>query len=152
MASMPVRNASPSGERSRAAGNLALPCALALVLSSVACIDIVGSDSARYVERDEKRFTTTGRPDVAVSTFDGSIEIRPWDRQDVQVIVEKHAVSKDAAAEIDVHTEQNGNRIAVDVKASKSEGIGLHFRTKRSARLIVSVPAASDVAARSGDG
>src|SRR5881628_233126 len=62
--------------------------AIFLALLSTGCVDIVGADIHQVV-REEKHFSTTGKPEVVLSTFDGSIEIRPWDKPDVQVIVEK---------------------------------------------------------------
>ena len=127
--------------------------ALVLALASTACVDIVGADFAKHVEREAKQFSTPGTPDVHVTTFDGSIEIRPWDRAEVEVVIEKHARDKADADDIDVHAEQSGNRVTVDVKSSKSgPGIHLGWSVSRSARLIVSAPAASLIAARSGDG
>jgi len=126
--------------------------ALIVALAGAGCVDIVGADIGKYVERDEKHFTTAGRPDVSVSTFDGSIEIRPWDKPDVQVVVEKHARDKADADDIDVRVEQNGDHVIVDVK-SRRNGEGFHFGwTSLSARLIVSAPAAANITARSGDG
>ena len=124
--------------------------AVVLALASSACIDLVGADLGRYTEREEKRFTVTGRPDVSVSTFDGAIDVRPWDRPDVEVVVEKRASSKESAAAITVEAQQNGSRIVVDVRAPHMTGFTFH--TGRSAKLIVSLPAASDLAAKSGDG
>jgi DUF4097 and DUF4098 domain-containing protein YvlB len=124
--------------------------ALTTLLAGPGCIDIIGADINKYVEREEKRFTTTGTPDIALSTFDGSIEIRAWDKPEVEVIVEKRASSKEAAQEIEIHTEQNGNQVTVDVKAPKMTGFAIHF--SRSAKLIVSMPASSNVMAKSGDG
>ena len=54
--------------------------AAAVLVTAGACVDIVGADLPRYVERQEKQFTVDGKPDVSLSTFDGSIEIRPWDK------------------------------------------------------------------------
>lgn len=136
-------------------GEIRIPLAataLAALLAGPGCVDIIGADFAKYVEREEKHFTTTGKPDVSVGTFDGSIEIRPWDRAEVQVVIEKRAATKEAAETIEVQAEQTGNRIVVDVKVPKNTGLGMHFHYNRSARLIVSVPAAADVSARSGDG
>jgi DUF4097 and DUF4098 domain-containing protein YvlB len=124
--------------------------ALTTLLAGPGCIDLVGADMSKYVEREEKRFSTTGTPDVTLSTFDGSIEIRAWDKPEVEVIVEKRASSKEAAQEIEIHTEQNGNQVTVDVKAPRMTGFALHF--SRSAKLIVSMPASSNVTAKSGDG
>jgi len=122
---------------------------LAAVVCGPACVDIISA--ARFIDREEKRFTVSGKPDVSLSTFDGSIEIRPSDRQEVIVTIEKRASSKEEAARIDIHTEQTGNHIVVDVRIPK----GVHmfgFNQSASAKLIVSLPAASDVQAHSGDG
>ena len=35
------------------------------------------------------------KPDLTVITFDGSIEIRPWDKTEVQVVVEKRGRDKE---------------------------------------------------------
>jgi DUF4097 and DUF4098 domain-containing protein YvlB len=76
-----------------------------------ACV-IIGADQPRYVEREEKRFAVSGKPDVSLSTFDGAIEVRT----------------------------SEGLRIL---------GIGWNHA---SAKLIVTLPAASNVEAHSGDG
>jgi hypothetical protein len=117
------------------------------------CVDIVGADIHQVV-REEKHFSTTGKPEVVLSTFDGSIEIRPWDKPDVQVIVEKRGRDEAAISSIEVKAEQSGNRVVVDVKAEKHGDRGFHLTWNfgRSAKLIVSLPAESDVAAKSGDG
>jgi DUF4097 and DUF4098 domain-containing protein YvlB len=123
---------------------------LTTLLAGTACIDLIGADVNKYVEREEKRFSISGTPDVVLSTFDGSIEIRAWDKPEVEVIVEKRASSKEAAQEIEVRTEQNGDQVTVNVKAPKQTGFAIHF--SRSAKLIVSMPTSSNVAAKSGDG
>src|SRR5438105_2147386 len=124
---------------------------LAAVVASPGCVDIVGADIGRYVEREEKHFSTSGKPDVALTTFDGSIEVRPWDESGVEVIVEKRGRNKEDVSEIDVHAEQSGNHVEVTVRERRAHRFGLHFGG-RSAKLIVSVPAASDLSAKSGDG
>ena len=87
---------------------------------STACVDIVGANlDSKYVEREEKRFTTHGKPEVALSTFDGSIEIRSWDKAEVEVIVEKRGADKAAIAGIEIQRNQSGSRISVDAKIPK---------------------------------
>jgi len=130
----------------RIAGRAAV---LAAIVAGPACIDIVGAP--RYMEREEKRFTVGAKPEVSLSTFDGSIEIRPSDRQEVVVTIEKRAASKDAAARIEVTAEQTGNRVVVDVRLPKGSHF-FGFNESAGARLIVSLPATSDVQAHSGDG
>jgi len=130
----------------RPAGGLAV---LAAIVAGPACIEMVGAP--QYTEREEKRFTVSGKPDVSLSTFDGSIEIRPSDRQEVAVTIEKQAHDKEAASRIEVRAEQNGNRIVVDVRLPKTQHV-FGFHESAGARLIVSLPAASNIEAHSGDG
>jgi len=125
--------------------------ALAIVISGSGCVDIGANDSFRYVEREEARFAVSGRPEVRLATFNGSIEVRSWDRAEVLVEVEKHASSKDAAADIEVRTRQDGNRVTIETRLKHLDD-HFSFGFRRSARLIVSVPASSDVQATSGDG
>jgi DUF4097 and DUF4098 domain-containing protein YvlB len=114
------------------------------------CIDLVGADVGRYTDREEKRFSVEGRPVVSVSTFDGSIEVRPWDRPEVAVVIEKRAANKRSADTIEVEAKQDGNRISVDVHGAPHHGFS--FNMSRSAKLVVSLPAAADLTAKSGDG
>jgi len=136
--------------RVNAAGPAAL-AALIAVVAGPACV-MIGADQPKYVEREEKRFAVSGRPDVSVSTFDGSIEVRTSDRPEVAVTIEKRAISKDAAAQIDVHTEQSGNHVVVDVRMPRGGRFLDIGWNNSSAKLIVTLPAASDLEAHSGDG
>ena len=89
--------------------------AFAVLVTGPGCIDIVGADLGKYVEREEKHFAVAGKPDVSLSTFDGAIEIRPWDKAEVQVVIEKRGRNKEATDAIEVHAEANGNHIEVRV-------------------------------------
>ena len=137
----------------RSIKGFAVPSVLAALLAAPGCVDIVGADLNKFVERDEKHFAVSGKPEVTLTTFDGSIEVRPWDKPDVQVVIEKRGRDHDDVSEIQVKAEQQGNRVEISVVEPKREhsGFNLHFHN-RSARLIVSVPASSDVTAKSGDG
>lgn len=132
--------------RSRLIGGLA---ALAMPLLTAACVEVTAGDIV-HVEREERRFSVSGKPEITLRTFDGSIEIRPWDRNEVLVVVEKRAATPQAAETIDVEMTQDGNRVGVTARAAPRVGIG--WFGPRRARLIVSVPASADLQARSGDG
>jgi Toastrack DUF4097 len=118
-------------------------------LAAPACA-VVGADF-KYTEREEKRFTTGAQPSVTVSTFDGPIEIRPWDRNEVLVVVEKRGSNKDDVQPIAVRASQEGDRVTVEVTSAHERNMLFGF-INRTAKLIVSLPAASEVAAKSGDG
>ena len=121
--------------------------AAALVLA--ACDITTGA--SEYSVREEKAFTVSGAPTVALSTFDGSIEVRGWDRDEVVVEVEKVGPDQATAERIQVTATRNGSAITVDVrKPSPLETTGM--RRTPSANLVVSVPLKSALVARSGDG
>lgn len=127
---------------------LALAAVATLAVSS-ACVDIV---AAQHVEREDRKFSVSGRPEVTLSTFDGSIEVRPTDRSEVAVTIERRGSSKEATDRIDVHTEQTGNQVTVEVRWPRGSMVGLAWHNSASAKLIVSMPATGNLHARSGDG
>ncbi len=135
----------------RSVRTAALLAAVVLAVTGVGCIDVVGADFAKHVERDVKTFNTSGTPTVSLSTFDGSIEVRAWDKPQVEVVIERRAASKELADTIQVEATQTADTISVEVKAPRTSGFGLHFGS-RSAKLIVSAPAKINLTAKSGDG
>jgi hypothetical protein len=129
--------------------------AAAVLLAGPGCVDIVGADLGKFVDRQEKRFTTPGKPEIDLSTFDGSIEVRSWDRSEVLVVIEKRARDKADADTIEVKAAQDGNKVTVDARVPNGDrhwNINLGWNNSRSAKLIVSVPASSNILAKSGDG
>jgi DUF4097 and DUF4098 domain-containing protein YvlB len=124
---------------------------LAGLVAGAGCVDLVGAGE-KYVEREVKHFTTSSTPEINLETFDGSIEVRAWESPEVEVIIERRAVTKEAADTIEVDTSQNGNQVHVGAKVPKTDGFGFHFNYARSAKLIVSAPSTSNLVARSGDG
>ena len=114
---------------------------------------VVSVDSQGQIVREEKRFSPKGIPDLHLSTFDGSIELRSSDRNDVVVEIEKRGATKEDVEALQVTSTQEGNRIELEVKRPRSETFsGFGFHQSSSARLIVSVPSRADVNARTGDG
>ncbi|MEO6212777.1 MAG: DUF4097 family beta strand repeat-containing protein [Vicinamibacterales bacterium] len=114
---------------------------------------VVTVDSQSEIVREEKRFTVTGTADLRVTTFDGSIQIRAWDKPDVLIEIEKRGPTRESIEGLEIKAEQAGNVIEFEVKKPRSEsfrGIGMH--RSASARLTVSVPRTANIRARSGDG
>jgi DUF4097 and DUF4098 domain-containing protein YvlB len=116
----------------------------------------VNLNSEGIVSRDTKKFTVTATPEVELETFDGSIEIHSWDRDEVEVEIEKRAMEQSLVDDMKVIAEQQGNRVIVKVQPPSGreefEGvqIGVHFSP--SARLRVVVPRKTQLSASSGDG
>jgi len=122
---------------------------VAAALALAACDISIGA--SEYSVREEKKFTVSGRVQLALSTFDGSIEVRGWDRDEVVVSVEKVGPDQKTVERIQVKATQDGGAITIDVpKPSPLETTGM--RRTPSANLVVSVPLNTAVVARSGDG
>lgn len=123
-----------------------------LALASIGCVINVGADDV--LVREEKRFTVTGEPELTLDTFDGSIQVRSWDRQEVLVEIEKRGPDRETAAAITVSASQDGNRIRIEARGPKVEqhfvGIG-NFHSP-SASFIVSVPRQLELIVKTGDG
>lgn len=123
----------------------------AIVLSASGCMVTV--DSAEFTVRQEKRFEVRGAPDVTLITFDGSMEIRSWDKPGVLVEIEKRGADQAQAEAIEVRAEQAGDVITLEVKKPSAAARNLiGFNVSPSAKIIASVPRKSRIVARSGDG
>ncbi|MCY4635295.1 MAG: DUF4097 family beta strand repeat-containing protein [Acidobacteria bacterium] len=115
-------------------------------------IDVEGYEA---VEAEEHVFAVDGVPDVDLSTFDGRIEVRGWDRSEVRVVVEKRAANRERLEEIEIETEQIGDRVRVAVRRRDADGLRVTLSLGsnwRGARLIASVPHESNLHARTDDG
>jgi len=127
---------------------LALTATLPLCLAGCVVVDSQG-----HITREEMRFTVTGLPDLRLTTFDGSIEIRSGEANTILVEIEKRGPTKEALDDLKVETKQDGNRIEIEVKKPVHEvgffGVG---RMSPTAKLIVTMPRDGNVTARSGDG
>jgi DUF4097 and DUF4098 domain-containing protein YvlB len=128
-----------------------------LVAASLAAAGCeVNLNSEGIVSRETKRFTVSSNPELEFATFDGAIEIHSWDRDEVEVEIEKRAMEQALVDEMQVTAEQQGNRVVVKVSHPGGDEsfdgiqIGVHFSP--SARLRVVVPRRSQVIASSGDG
>jgi DUF4097 and DUF4098 domain-containing protein YvlB len=151
---LPAARSGPVSIRGRLASAGLASLVVMLAAGATGCVVRVDSDGFRL--REEKRFTTKGRPTVQLSTFDGPIVVRGWDRDEVSVEVEKRGRDKAAAEAIDVVAEQKGDVVRVEarkkeLREERSYGIGWNG-ISRSAKLVVSVPTGSDLVVRTGDG
>src|SRR5579862_6879132 len=124
-----------------------LACAVAVSgCLTGACVDMVGADLGRFTEREEKHFSVAGKPDVELATFDGSIDVQSWDKAEVSVEIEKRGRDRRDVEAIDVHADQTGNHIVVEIRSERSDRGGLHinWHNSRSARLVVTLPASAN--------
>lgn len=126
----------------------------AVVLCSAgaaACsIDVNGAGT---VLTEEKTFQVTGSPDLKLHTFDGAIEVRSWDRNEVSVEIQRRAATADDAKALEVTTTQEGNRIVIDAPGrERRHVIRIGSWQGESVTLIVRTPRQLTLDAQTGDG
>ena len=104
--------------------------------------------------REVKTFKVTGQPEVVLDTFDGSIELHSWDRNEIEVEVEKRAMEQSLLDEIKIDAQQEGDKIVVRVTGPRAErhGVTIGMHISPTARLRVAVPKNANINAVSGDG
>lgn len=131
-------------------------CLLVASLGSSACtIDVRGEGRGHAVAIHEQRhIPVTGRPEVTIVTFDGSIQLRSWDRDEILLDIERRASSRadaeDAAVEV---TEANGElRIEAKPPERKGDVTNLFGWVPTTVQLRVTLPRALNVHARTADG
>lgn len=107
----------------------------ALVLASAACA--VTLDGEGVLVREQRRFMVTGAPDLTLTTFDGSIDVRSWDENVVLVEVEKRGEDEAEAERLEVRALQDGNTIRIDVPAPPVRGRNVGFGQSVSMRVFV---------------
>lgn len=115
---------------------------------------VVGVDTRGYLQHDRRQFDAQGNPHVRLATFDGSIEVRGWDRATVEVNIEKRAADRALVESIEIESDQQGQTIRVEAKPPKSgtwetnvlRGPGM------SVKLVAYVPVKSQVTVETADG
>src|SRR4051812_39224344 len=106
---------------------------VAFACTSAACV--VGVDSQGQIVPEEKRFSLDGPAQVRLGTFDGSIEIRSSDSNQVIVEIEKRGPTREAVEALVVESSQDGSRIEVEVKQPRKEVLhNFGFHMSASAR------------------
>jgi hypothetical protein len=124
----------------------------ALSLGMAACsIDVSGEG---IVKREEKRFVVNGPADLTLRTFDGSIQLKSWDRNEVLVEIERRGPDERSTEALLVNATQDGNRVVVEVPEPRERRDVIHLGSWRSpsVSLIVTAPRRANVEARTGDG
>jgi DUF4097 and DUF4098 domain-containing protein YvlB len=127
---------------------------IALAVSVLAACE-VNLNTEGLTVREKRTFPVTGQPEVTLETFDGAIEIHSWDRNEVEVEIEKRGMEQSVLDQIAIEQEHEGDRVVLRVKgpaSSQERRITVGVSISPAARLLVAVPRKSLVNARTGDG
>lgn len=112
------------------------------------------SDSLRLVERESKVFQVSGTPTLNLSTFDGYITVRAWDKQEVQFTVSKRASTDQQMRAVHTNFNQNGSNIhfSSNFDDSNARREGDVAYSNPVVNVEVFVPRSSSLRLTTGDG
>lgn len=132
---------------------LALCLLAAAALAGAACtIDVQGMHGQGVVVREQKRIPLTGTPNVTIRTFNGSIELRSWDRNEILLDIERRAETAADAREIEVEASEAGGNVLIEAKHPSRRGFVAHLGGAPGVRMTVTVPRTLNLEARTSDG
>src|SRR2546421_9162324 len=83
-------------------------------------VDVNNANALRLVQRESKTFTVTGAPRVTVQTFDGYITVQGWDKQEVQLTINKRAATEQQMSALRLRADQNGSDINIVAEFDKN--------------------------------
>ena len=84
--------------------------ALTVAATTACSIDL---SAEHYIGKEEKSFAVTGKPELALKTFDGSIEVTTWDKPQVGVTIERRAGSQAEAEALKVTADRTATASCV---------------------------------------
>ena len=130
----------------------------------VAAAAKAGDWGGRFIDRESKSFPVSGTPTVKVSTYDGAVTIRAWDKAEVSYTAIKRASHEASLKNISIEASQQGSSISIVASSiDKSDDNGstaLEIYVPRNANLNLSsddgrlsvLGVSGDLVAVTGDG
>jgi hypothetical protein len=123
---------------------------IVFVLSGAACA--VSVDQQGYIEHQEQRFPAASTVELHLTTFNGAIEVRAWDRPEIVIDVEKRAEDKTAVDRIKVNVERNGDRVTLEAVDPDAHHPSLGLFVNSRVRFVASVPKQTNLVIQTSDG
>jgi len=105
----------------------------------------------RLVERDNKTFTVGQSPKVSVQTFDGTVTVRTWDKNEVSCSITKRAADEQSLKRISVEATQAGNTVTINAKGNDGPNRD-SYNVRGNVNLEIYVPKTASLVIGSGDG
>jgi len=110
------------------------------------------NNSLRLVERQVKNFTVSGMPRLNLQTFEGYISVHAWDKQEVQLTINKRAANEQSMNLIRVNADQNSAEIKVIAEFDEKNSSNENYSTNAMVSFDVYVPRSANIHLQSGDG
>ena len=103
-----------------------------------------GYNSERVTAKETKSFTVGNAPRITLSTFDGQVTVRGWDKPEVSYTATKGAADEEALKQIRIESQQQGDGISIST--INTEDVNGHVN------FDLYVPRQSTLHVSSGDG
>jgi DUF4097 and DUF4098 domain-containing protein YvlB len=110
-----------------------------------------GPGGYRLTERDSKSFTVSGTPRVTIETFDGPIQVRAWDKQEISYSATKRASDQENMQGIRLSAEQRGDEIIIRAEFDRATA-GRLGQVQAEAGIEVFVPRQANLRVATDDG
>jgi DUF4097 and DUF4098 domain-containing protein YvlB len=122
----------------------------------------VGSGVNRASERESQTFSVSGAPRVNLSTFDGVVTVRSWDKPEVMYTAIKRGNRSEDLKAITIKAEQQGSLVSIIAEVENQESGAVDFElflprnislnaSSGDGRLVVE-GLSGDITLRTGDG
>jgi DUF4097 and DUF4098 domain-containing protein YvlB len=103
-----------------------------------------GYNSERFTAKETKTFNVGNAPRITLSTFDGQVTIRGWDKPEVTYTATKGAADEETLKQITIASQQQGDAISINTINTEDVNGRVNFD--------VYVPRQSTLHVSSGDG
>jgi len=103
-----------------------------------------GYNSERFIDKETKTFSVTGAPRITLSTFDGQVTVRGWDKPEVTYNATKGAADEETLKQISIQSQQQGDVISINTVNTEDVNGRVNFE--------LYVPRQSTLHVSSGDG
>lgn len=103
-----------------------------------------GAGDMKISAQETKSFSVSGTPRVNISTFDGEVTVRGWDKPEVKYTATSRANDDETLKQLSILTEQQGSAILISARNEHNIHASVAFE--------VFVPRQSAVHVSSGDG
>lgn len=124
-------------------------------------VAVAGGDP-RFTAQETRTFTVSGTPRVSITTFDGRVTVRGWDKQEVTYTATKHAYDDQSLKQITIQAQQLGQSISVNAEPGAEHNGSVHLEVYVPRRAAIHVSSgdgalnlegvSGDITLRSGDG
>jgi DUF4097 and DUF4098 domain-containing protein YvlB len=103
-----------------------------------------GYNSERFIDKETKTFSVSGTPRITLSTFDGQVTVRGWDKPEVTYNATKGAADEETLKQISIQSQQQGDAISINTVNTEDVNGRVNFE--------LYVPRQSTLHVSSGDG